>query len=367
MYKVAGNTVLAIPNEFIRIALIPPENEDDILWRSDGICSETNKWTYKLLQHLWIPSIYLEPEVRKKYDEILVLRNGGRSSDIIIPTLTVENGEIEYKMNILNCKGTGVIESRLKKKGKSTVEYRKGFAIRNSVISREEYSHERPYGGVTAEAALENEVPNEQVMLSNDLPHVLYAMVIRIPREIQREIDEYNANNIYQGNYSRAYFGSRWISGDLVQVKRFFTTNLRMRMKFYRDKSFYEIVENNPRLGWLEPENLALLLGRCDGKYEKFLNKMKTEGKFGDFLGHIRRNRTIDGLLVDGENLAFRSRIEHSNLIDMPKATERFIKIFSKKVFDKGPSEIHEIVGVYYDAKKKELTHKRSIDFMDSF
>jgi len=54
---------------------------------------------------------------------------------------------------------------------------------------------------VTAEAALENEVPNEQVMLSNDLPHVLYTMVIRIPREIQREIDEYNANNIYQGNY----------------------------------------------------------------------------------------------------------------------------------------------------------------------
>jgi len=46
-----------------------------------------------------------------------------------------------------------------------------------------------------------------------------------------------------------------------------------MRMKFYRDKSFYEIVENNPRLGWLEPENLALLLGRCDGKYEKFLTK----------------------------------------------------------------------------------------------
>jgi len=100
------------------------------------------------------------------------------------------------------------------------------------------------------------------------------------------------------------------------------------------------------------------LLGRCDGKYQKFLNKMKIEGKHGDFLGHIGRNRTIDGLLVDGENLAFRSRIEHRNLVDMPKDTERFIKIFSKKVFDKGPSEIREIVGVYYDAKKKELTHK---------
>jgi len=96
------------------------------------------------------------------------------------------------------------------------------------------------------------------------------------------------------------------------------------------------------------------LLGRCDGKYEKFLNKMKIDGKFGDYLGHICRNRTIDGLLIDGENLAFRSRIEHSNLIDMPKDTEPFIKIFSKKVFDKGPSEIHEIVGVYYDAKKRK-------------
>lgn len=357
MYKVVGDNVIAIPSELTRITLVPPENEEDMIWRAPWILSKTSKSVYRLLECLWIPCMYLEPEERKKYDEILVLRNGGRGSDIIIPTLTVGYGEIEYRINILNCKGTGVIESKVKEKGESLVEHRRGFTITNSVISRQEYDYGRPYGGVTVEAAIKSEVLEEQVMLNNDLSHAPYAMVIRIPEKIQRKIDEYNAKNIYQREYSRDSFGYSWVDGDLAQVKRFSTTNLRMN--FPKDRGFHKIVKENPnRLRWLEPENLAKLLGRCDGKYENFLNKIKAEGKLGDFFGHIGRNRTIDGLLVDGENLKFHPTIEHTDLREIPKNTERFIKRYSKKVFEACQSEIYEILGTYNDAKKELNTGK---------
>ncbi|MCW1309922.1 MAG: hypothetical protein QXP04_04475, partial [Candidatus Nanoarchaeia archaeon] len=182
LYKIVDNTIVRIPNEFIRITLLPIEDEQDIVWKNDWILSKANKSLQKLLFSLWIPSIYLDPHTVKQNEELLMMYNGGRTSDIIIPTFETEYHGVKYYFNILNCKGTGNLEMiGIMNKGR--------FLITDAHITRIEYMNGTPLGAVSLDDALNEEVVNENLMLENGLPHTPHALVLKIPREIQKRID----------------------------------------------------------------------------------------------------------------------------------------------------------------------------------
>jgi hypothetical protein len=357
MYRLAGESILNLPKEMTSITLVPPADDSDVVWEQDWITRKMNRSLDRLTRYLWIPSMYLEPSERKGCDELLVFRNGGRCSDTIIPQMDLEYETIRYKMNVLNCKGTGVNEASLKETGKTSIEYRNGFSICNSVISRQSHISMRginygaPRGGITTDSALRVEVRNEQMMLDNGLAHAPYVMVTKIPDQIQKRIDKYNAENIYKRPYSEESFGENWAGGGLAQVKRLFTTNIRMNR--IRDASFPAVVKKESELEWLRPENLAGLIGRCDGKYKRFLDGLAAKGRFVNFIGTIKNNRTIDGLLVDGENFEPVDRVEDNDLRRMFDVSRKFILRYSG-TFGMGQDGALNAVEAYNDTLEDE-------------
>jgi hypothetical protein len=363
MYKLVGNTIVEVPYGFNRITLVPIENEKDILWKNDWILSKTNKSLKKLLFSLWIPSMYLDSRTKKQNDELLVMLNGGRSSDIIIPTLTAEYGDVKYNLNILNCKGTGRPE--ILENPQAYVERVSNFSIGNTVISRLEFSCGRPTGGITVKDALKEEVVNEKMMLREGLPHTPHALVLRIPRSIQRRIDKYNSHHIY--GYHTGIATNTWIGGDLAQVKRFFTTNIRMMndssdlLPDQRDFLEYVVDKKNNKPEWIKPENLAELLGRVDGRYQVFLKNMKMKEKRVDFVGDIYANRTLDGLLTDGENLKFIPNDRNDGMeVDMFADSLTFLENYAE-LYNKTSRETKRIIKSYEEAKRKEIEHRKPI------
>jgi hypothetical protein len=278
--------------------------------------------------------------------------------------MELEYGYVRYKINVLNCKGTGVNEAVLRETGKSAVEYRDSYSISNSVISRQSHISRRginygaPRGGITTASALRVEICNEQLMLDNGLAHAPYAMVTKIPDEIQKRIDKYNAENIYKRPYSEASFGENWVNGDLAQVKRLFTTNIRMNS--IQDISLPGIVENESSLEWLLPENVAKLIGKCDRKYKCFLDGLAAKGQFVNFIGIIENNRTIDGLLVDGENFELVDKVEDKDLRCMFDVSRKFIRRYSN-TFGIGSDGALKAVEAYNDVLKDESANIQPI------
>jgi hypothetical protein len=363
MYKAVGNTIVEVPQQFIRITLVPIENEKDILWKNDWILTKANKSLKKLLFSLWIPSMYLDSRTKKQNDELLVMLNGGRSSDIIIPTLTAEYGDIKYNLNILNCKGTGRPE--ILENPQAHVKRVSNFSIGNTVISRFEFYCGRPIGGVTVKDALKEEVVNEEMMLREGLPHTPHALVLRIPKSIQRRIDKYNSQHVYRYFYHIYRYPDEWINGDFAQVKRFFTTNIRMindsSELLPEQKDFFEyVVEKNNKPEWIKPENLAKLLGRVDGRYQAFFKKMEIKGKCVDFTGDTGANRTLDGLLTDGENLKIIPNDRLGMEEDMFYDSIRFLEDYAK-LYNKTPRETKRIIKSYEEAKREEIEHRKPI------
>jgi hypothetical protein len=346
MYERAGDTVIVRPKEGIRISLVPPPDDSYVEWKA-GWLGKLDKDLYDMVECSWIPTQYIPFKERMKYRQIVAMRNGGRSSEIVIPTLKIKLGGIEYHLNVLNCKGTGVSTDYLRIRRKTipsdekklrvayakSLYFGKEFRMVDSIISREVERHDRPMGGMTIPNA-DSEVSYEQMMIDEGLPHTPYAITTVIPEGIRANINWYNAKNVYPGRtYQECHDSGRWVRGPLAQVKRFFTTNIRMNAATHLEGEFQDMAgRGRGKLKWLQPKAIARLIGTSDGRFERYLRKAESEGMVGNFLGSINGNRTIDGLLTDGENLEFREDLVDRDFTEIFKGSEKFLKAYSKRM-----------------------------------
>jgi hypothetical protein len=367
MYEIAGDNVIVRPNEGIKVSLVPPPDDSYVLWKA-GWVSGLDKRMRELVESLWIPAQYILPKERKLYEEIVVMRNGGRSSDIVIPEQKVILGDVTYNLNVLNCKGTGVsanylrgtvnhgdVGGKKRRVGYARSLYSdKKFSVVESIISRELERHDRPLGGVSIDG-VDSEIDLVDTMISEGLPHTPYAIATVIPERIRTNISRYNAKHVYPDNgYQKCHDSGRWVKGPLAQIKRFFTTNIRMNFATRINDEYRSLVWGDRKaVGWLQPKMLARLVGRCDGRYESFLSRMESEGLYGSFTGGISSNRTIDGLLTDGENLEF-SETNNKDFGKMFLGSERFLKRYCAKAGK--PS--NPVMDAYMTVKKKESEGK---------